>query len=329
MTEPIRFGIVGAGAIAQAHAEAILQYEDAQLVGVADTRLDVAEAMAESFHCAAFPSHVALRREAMPDAVIVCVPPALHAEICGYFISEGLPVLCEKPLTIDSATAEELLRMSQDSGVLFTMASKFRFVDDVIRTKSIIQSGILGEILLFENAFTSHVDMTKRWNSNREISGGGVLIDNGTHSVDIIRYLLGPIAQIQAVEGKRAQGLAVEDTVQVFARSATGVICTIDLSWALNKELDSFIHVYGSEGVIQVGWRESRYRQRSSKDWIRFGNGYDKLTSFRNQIENFCTSLRGKTRLRVGPEDALASVRVIEAAYRSLGADNWVSVPER
>src|SRR6185295_3065013 len=126
------------------------------------------------------------------------------------------------------------------------------------------------------------------------------------------------IAQVQVVEGKRSQGLPVEETVRVFVRSTEGVLGSIDLSWSINKEQESFINIYGSQGTISVGWKESKYRQSSSRDWVLFGKGYDKVQAFRNQIHNFVKSIRGEEALLITGEDGLASVKVIEAAYASL-----------
>lgn len=325
--KPLAFGLIGAGGIAQSYVQAFAQTDLGRIVAVADTRSEAAKALAEGLGCASFfKSHAALAEKAKVDAVIVCTPPSTHAEICLRFLERGVHVLCEKPLCPDSASARSMVRSAEQAGAILTMASKFRYVEDVIRAKSIVTSGILGEIILFENAFTARVDMTNRWNSNPALSGGGVLIDNGTHSVDIMRYFLGPVAEVHAVEGKRVQGLAVEDTVRIFIRSVEGVMGSIDLSWSLNKELDSYIDIYGSRGTIRVGWKESKYRQSSSPDWIVFGKGYDKVQAFKRQIENFCRAIRKEESLLITAEDAIGSVETIEAAYRSLSSNHWVRV---
>jgi predicted dehydrogenase len=262
------------------------------------------------------------------DAVLICTPPATHPEIAMHFIRNGIAVLCEKPLALDLATARELASASQANHTLLTMASKFRYVQDVIRAKSIFSSGILGDVILFENVFASQAEMAHRWNADPAISGGGVLIDNGTHSVDLVHYFLGPIEEVLAVEGRRVQTLAVEDTVQLFVRAAGGARATIDLSWSLDKERDCYIEIYGSNGTVRVGWKESKYRQANSPDWVVFGTGYDKLAAIRAQVKNFCGALRGGERLLITMEDAIASVAVIEQAYGSLARSQWIRVSD-
>jgi len=326
-----RFAIIGAGAISQAYAQAFQSIafrkdHAAKVVGVADIRKGAADSLAEVLNCPAFDGYTALSDACEVDAAVICTPPASHPEICLYFIELGVHVLCEKPFAIGVADAEKVAKAAKKKGVKLTMASKFRYVDDVIKAKQIVDSGILGDIILFENAFAAHVDMSKRWNSDPKVSGGGVLIDNGTHSFDIARYFLGPLAEVQVMEGIRSQSLKVEDTVRIFVRSADGVIGNIDLSWSLNKELDRYISIYGSRGTVLVGWKEAKYRQTGSSDWVSFGTGYDKVAAFRNQMTNFARAIDGREALLIDSDDAVASVEVVEAAYQSLSKNHWTAV---
>ncbi len=326
MSEPLKLGLVGAGAIAQSYTKAMEDCTFARLVGIADTRVEAAAAAAESMGCDSYASHQEMAEKSGCEAVIVCTPPSTHSEIATYFIDRGLPVLCEKPLSTDTASARALCEAAESKGVILAMASKFRYVEDVIRARSIITSGLVGDVILMENAFASSVSMERRWNSDPKVSGGGVLIDNGTHSVDIVRYLLGPIVDILAVEGKRIQDIPVEDSANLFVHTESGATAHIDLSWSLNKDLDTFIRVYGTDGTILIGWQESRYKQKSSADWVVFGQGYNKFSAFEGQIRNFCNRIQGTEPLLISNEDAIASVEVIQAAYTSLKQGGWVTI---
>ncbi|MGD9644906.1 MAG: Gfo/Idh/MocA family protein [Pirellulales bacterium] len=322
----LRFGLIGAGAIAQTYVQAFARSTAARLVAIADNRPEAAAALAEKAGCPSFNSHEELAAGCECDVVIVCTPPLTHPDICTWFLRRGVHVLCEKPLAIDSASAWQMVEAARDGGAHLTMASKFRYAADVVRAKALVQEGVVGEVVLFENTFTSYVDMTRRWNSQPAISGGGVLIDNGTHSVDIIRYFLGPIADLQAIEGKRLQALQVEDTVRAFVRTVDGVMASVDLSWSIHKVSPSYICIYGSEGTLQVGWQESKYRRQGDSDWTVFGQGYDKLQAFSSQLDNVARAICGEEPFLIESDDALASVNVIEAAYESLCRNHWRAV---
>lgn len=325
----LKFALIGTGGIAQTYAQAFQTSNCCELVAVADVNKDSAKAFAEPFSAQSFADYKTLAEISEFDAVIVATPPNTHPEIAEFFMNRGKHVLCEKPLCLSVAEAKQMIETAEKTGVVFTMATKFRYCEDVVKAKSILASGVLGEVVQFENAFTAKVDMSKRWNSDKEISGGGVLIDNGTHSVDIIRYFLGAITDVLALETSGTQNLSVDENVKLLAKTANGVAASVDLTWGINKELPNFISIYGTNGTLHIGWRESKYKLNSSPDWTIFGTGYDKVQAFKSKIENFRNAILGKEELLIKPADALASVEVIEAAYKSLNQNLWQKVVEK
>jgi len=308
--------------------QALEDCHEATLVGVADIRAEAARAMAERVRCQSYNGADQMATHCPLDAVIVCTPPVTHPDICVRFLRNKIHVLCEKPLSISLQRAQVMMDTARKAGMKLMMASKFRYVDDVVQARSIVASGVLGELLLCDNVFATRVEMASRWNSMPEVSGGGVLIDNGTHSVDLMRYFLGPLAKVHVLEAKRSQGLRVEDTVVMLVRSANGVIASIDLSWVINKQRDSYLDIYGSRGTLSVGWKQSKHFDYSRGEWVVFGNGYHKLAAFRKQIENFSHVIRGEEAPLITNEDAIASVSVVEAAYKALRKDEWVPVTD-
>jgi predicted dehydrogenase len=323
---PLNFALVGCGRISQTHLQAIAKSPECRLKGVVDVRAKAAQSVADQYGCEAYADYHEVLGGNHVGAVVICTPPNTHSEVATFFLENGVHVICEKPFALNSKEAAHMVKKAEDKGCLLMMASKFRYVEDVIKAKGVIESGILGDIVLFENVFCSKVDMRNRWNSEKEIAGGGVLIDNGCHSVDIARYLVGAIAKIQAEEGKRVQKLQVEDTTRLYFRTESDVLGAIDLSWSIHKEQESYIDVYGTEGVLSIGWKCSKYRQSEKLEWISFGSGYDKLSAFSRQIQNFARSIRGEEMPLINAVDGLESVRVIEAAYKSANMNKWVEV---
>jgi predicted dehydrogenase len=320
----VRFALVGAGGIAKAYAEAFRDHTDCELVAVADVRLHAADDVAATLpHCRAFDRVASLLEGPDFDAAVVATPPNSHEDLVRQLVAMGKHVLCEKPFTITVGSARRMAAAAAAAGKVVTMASKFRYSKDVIAAKEMLENGLIGDLVLFENVFTARVDMSRRWNSDPAIAGGGVLMDNGAHSLDISRYFLGPVNEMQVIEGRRLQPLPVEDTVHIFLRAGTGQMGSIDLSWSVQKDRESFVDLYGERGTIKVGWKGSWYKTPSSKDWVRYGDGYDKVEAFRENLGNFARHLRDGEKLRITAADAVANVAAIEAGYKSLRKQQW------
>jgi predicted dehydrogenase len=206
------------------------------------------------------------------------------------------------------------------------MASKFRWVDGVVRARELLHAGALGENTRLEICFTAPVDMRGRWNADPHVSGGGVLIDNGSHAADLLSAFLGPIADVWCVEGPRPQGLPVEETVLLVARNRRGALGVVDLSWSLHRETDTFLCLYGTGGTVAVAWGESRCRMRDDADWRPLAGAYDKHAAFVRQLDDFARAVRGAPSRSVTADDALASVRLVAAAYQALDSRRWIPV---
>ncbi len=325
MRARLRVALVGAGAIGAAHARTVAASPDADLVAICDPALDRARALAPK-GCAVYPSIEAMFAATGVDAAIVAAPPYAHRALSETLAAAGVHVLCEKPFALASKDARAMLRAAARAGTVMTMAAKFRFVEDVRRARAAVAAGAIGELRLIENRFTATVPMAQRWNSDPALSGGGVVIDNGTHAVDLFRYVAGPLQSVRAVEYARYQGLEVEDTAQIIARTQAGAVAVSDLSWTIDKRDPAYLRLHGSEGAIELGWRESRIRTAADADWRAFGPGYAKDAAFAGVFENFVRAVAGEAPAEVAGADALASVSAIEAAYRALARPGWAAV---
>jgi predicted dehydrogenase len=288
--------------------------------------LEAATQAAEPFGASAHADVGSLLESVDLDLLIVSTPPATHADIAVEALGRDVSVLCEKPLSVSVEAAAKMIEAAHASAGILTMASKFRFVDAVVQARSMVSTGMFGEIVWMRNTFSAPVDMRHRWNSDPTMSGGGVLIDNGTHSVDLCRYLLGPVTSVLAIEAKRPRDLGVEDTVQLLLRTESEATATINLSWSLTSSHEHYIELDGTTGHVAIGWTGSRFTTDSAPGWAEFAAPYSKHEAFGRNLDNVLDALEGGGDPLVGPHDAMASVHVIDAAYRSLSAGCWIDV---
>lgn len=327
MTRSVKVAVVGAGRIAAEYGAVLRELRGAELAAVVDVDEAARTRAEQELEAPVFASLQEMLAATEPEAAFVLTPPGDHEAVSTYLLQHDVHVLCEKPIATSAAAAQRMFRVAHRARRLLMMASKFRYVRDVLEARRLIVDGALGEVVLFENVFCSKVDMAGRWNADPRRSGGGVLIDNGAHSADLVCYLIGPIVRVFTVFGRRVQDLGVEDTVRMLVETEGGRTGVVDLSWSVHRGLDWYASVAGSRGVLHLGWRESRLRDAATGEWRTFGRGYDKREAFRRQIANFLAAVRGEEQPAVGEADALHSARVVDAAYRSARAERWVPVP--
>lgn len=328
----LQIGIVGCGRIAQAHAAALREISALHLAGVCDVDEGAAARLARFFNGAqpgnesglsaprVFGDHNAMAQAIRLDCAIICTPPVSHPAVVRDLLQRGVHVLCEKPLATTLEAAHAMTATAARCGVLLVLALKFRFASGVLEARKILGSGLLGEVVLFENSFCQPMEMAGRWNADARVAGGGVLMDNGPHALDLARFLVGPLTQIKA-HLSRVQPLPVEDTARLCfqaqplnaGRPVAGVI---DLSWSLDKGSDAFIAVHGTRGTLHIGWSGSRWRVHDNGapgEWQLF-SGYDRHEAFVRQLQNFAASVARTQSPCVSTEDALACVQTVETA---------------
>ncbi len=320
----LRCALIGCGAIAHAYRDALSRVHAVRLTAVVDPDPAARERLAGGDPAIARYGDLG----ELPDVelALVLTPPNTHEALSITLLQRGAHVLCEKPLAPTVAAAERMLDAARGARRRLMMGSKFRYTPDVTAARGLLDRGVCGDVVLYENVFGSHVDMSARWNADPAVSGGGVLIDNGCHSVDLARFLLGPLSRVQVQFGRPVQQLLVEDTARMLFQSDGGALGSIDLSWSVHKETDAYVRMHGTAGTLEVGWRGSRYKALDGP-WHPFGQGYDKVTAFRAQLENFVAAARGDAAPLIDDTDALASVVVIDRAYRSAREERWIEVP--
>jgi predicted dehydrogenase len=311
--------LIGAGGIAQAHAGAYAaQPERCELVAVSDIAFSRAEELASAYGCRAYRDAATMLQEAQPDAVSVCTPPAVHLQCVRAAVERGVAVLCEKPLSYDLRTANEMVALAEQRDVVLMTALCHRFHGPVMQLKELIDSGKLGRPILFRNRFAFRFEgVEKTWFVVPAVSGGGVLIDTEVHAIDLFRYLVGEVATVSA-HLSTTLPITVEDSAVVVLSSQEGTPGVISCSW-VSPPGEASIQVYGTQGTACIDYQaegdQLRYRLTGDASWQPVP--YDGPDRFVNETAHLLECVAHGRRPRVDGREGARVMAIIEAAYRA------------
>ncbi len=321
----MRIGIVGCGQMGRWHLDAYRANPNVEVVAFADTAFANAERFAREAGGTAYPTHAEMIAKEKLDGVSLCTVPSTHRDIAIDFLKAGVHVLCEKPLAVTAAEAAEMSRAALDHKRLLLPAFKFRFHDEVREARRLIERGAFGRISTFRLMFGADLPVEGTWYGDRRLSGGGVIMDNGPHAIDLVHYLFGPITEISA-EATRSQNIEMEDTAKLTCRLSDGTVGTIDLSWSVGVPNRSYLEIYGDEGTAFLDLDGLTYKFKSWSEWRTVKNGASGREEFARQIDHFVEAMTSGSPQVVGNGDGFMSQQVIESAYRSIAESGRVPV---
>lgn len=328
----INFAIVGCGLISTFHISAIDTISDACLRGVYDNDHTVAQKTAEKHNVRAYASYEDLLSDPDVDVVCICTPSYLHGSMAIAAVSAGKSVLVEKPLALSLSQCDDLSDLALKNNVQVGVVSQLRFSPAFSKVKKALNEGLLGRITridLYMKYFRSQEYYENGgWRGKSTTDGGGALMNQGIHGVDLIRFLGGPVKTLSAFSATLSHDIEVEDTLSALLSFQNGAIGVIEASTADWPGQPRRIEINGDAGIIEMQEDQIIRWHIEGEDPLEVSlkesavGGFSDPSRIANtghirQIENFISALKGDSELRVGIPEGREALRIVLAAYES------------
>jgi len=259
---PWGVGIVGCGVIAPTHAQAIATLANARLVAVYDVIADKARSFASRFSTDVASSLEDLLARPDVEVVAVCVPSGLHAEIGVAAARAGKHVIVEKPIDVTVEAADRLIEGCRAAGVKLTVISQHRYDPGVQRARELIANGRLGRLVLGDAVVKWYRSQgyydSGDWRGTWALDGGGALMNQGVHYVDLLRWLMGPVVEVTALCATQSHTIEVEDVALALLRFESGAVGLLEASTSVFPGLPERLEISGTHGTIIVEAGELR-----------------------------------------------------------------------
>ncbi len=247
------FGIVGCGLISGFHAKAISDVRGAKLVACFDTREDAAVKFGAANNCQPHTKLKAMLADPKVDIVTIATPSGAHMEPAVAAARAGKHVIVEKPLEITLKKCDRIIEACEKAGVQLGAIFPSRFHDSSVKLKRAIEAGRFGKLTLGDAYVKWHRTQqyydSGAWRGTWALDGGGALMNQAIHSVDLLTWLMGPVVEIQANVATLAHvRIEVEDTVVATLRFANGALGVLEATTAAYPGYLKRVEIHGSEG---------------------------------------------------------------------------------
>jgi predicted dehydrogenase len=345
----IGYGIIGCGNIAPVHAAAVAQIPQAKLVAVSDVRAENAQRLAAQYGAEPYTDYREMLKRSDLHAVSLCVPSGMRAEITEDCARAGKHVLSEKPLEVTTKRIDRMIRATDKAGVLLGCIFQSRFAEGPQRVKQAVDQGRFGRLVL-GNAYikwyrSQEYYRSGAWRGTWKLDGGGALMNQGIHTVDLLLWMMGPVRWVCAETKCIAhEGLEVEDLATAHLEFAHGALGTIEGSTAAWPGHPARVEIHGTDGsaVLEDGkivfWK---FRTRKPIDKTieaamaresELGSGAGdplaalKIEGHRRQIADFVQAIRQGRKPTIDGREGRVAVAFLEHLYRSARLHKRVAV---
>lgn len=329
-----RAGIIGCGTIFPMHAQSIKNIKGVKLAAVCDIKEETARSRAKAYRCSYYTNYKKMLDEACLDAVHICTPHYLHMPMVLEAAKRSINTITEKPMGLNPAQAEKELRAVKSSGITFSVISQNRFNPGSQLVKKRIEENRLGKLKAAKLVLTYHKPDSyykkSDWKGRLNKEGGGVVIDQAIHYLDIVRWLIpSPVDYVEAhVSNRMHSFINVEDTAEGVIKFKNGFCLSFYLINCYSFDDDPFIDFDCEKARARIV-KDSAYigyyngKKESAKpradEYIDYGNGARDYWGYchYNQIKNFYEALRDRRKPAITGEDALKTQKLIWAIYES------------
>ncbi len=333
MNSAIGIGIIGCGNVARIHAEAIKRVPSLQLVSVCSRSAESARRLGREFDVSSCADLGAFLADPAVQAVSICTPSGTHAEIGCRAARTGKHVLVEKPIDVVLENADTLIGACREAGVKLGVSFQSRFLDATRMIHSAVTQGRLGRPVMASAYIkwhrTAEYYASAAWRGSLALDGGGALINQSIHTVDLLLWTMGPVAEATAFSARRAHPqIEGEDTLVAALRFGNGALGVIEAATSVYPGFKRRLELTGTEGTIVLDgdnistWalRDQSPNPLPAAADISDGSGNAMAIScegHRRIMEDFSEAIREDRAPYVDGQQGRTSLELVLAIYRS------------